>query len=157
MGSPFALGQHLGLVVLFDKGTLPAAVFVAADHSSPAVVLGPLEVLPLQVLVLAAVRARHVVVALIALLKQVSDARGTLNRWRAGKVELGVAAKGGTAGLGQLDRVAFVLNVNVPAVHLIAVHIPGRYFRQVGSGACRGDVQRAAFKFLCVHRVARVT
>ncbi|MCY1555188.1 hypothetical protein D9M68_918230 [compost metagenome] len=68
-GSPFAGEQHLGLAVLFDQDAAGAAEVVDA-----AVILGVLEVPPLQHLELATVRARHEVAALVADLEQIVDA-----------------------------------------------------------------------------------
>ncbi|MCY1286744.1 hypothetical protein D9M70_357200 [compost metagenome] len=153
MGSPFAPGQHVSLVVLLD---LAGAFRVAAQVVHPTEVGGVLEVLPLQHLHLATVRARYVVVALVALLEQVGNLRHALQGGRAGVVELRTAAEGGTACLGQLDGITLVVEVDLPAVHLIAVDVAGSQLGQVGGGAGSGAVQRPALELLRVHGVAGI-
>ena len=151
MGAPFAAGEHVALVVFVDQ-----AAAGAAEVLHLAVVVGPLEVFPLQRLVVAAVRARHVVVALVALVEQVGDARGALEGGRAGEVDLGVAAEGTGAGFGQFDGVAFVVDVDVPAVDLVAVDVARGQLGEVGGGAGGGGVEGAALELLGVHGVARI-
>ena len=77
---------------------------------------------------------------LVALHEQVINTRGVFDRGRAGVVKLGVAPKGRAPRFGQLNGVAFVIYVNVPAVHLIAVNVASRELCQVGGRACGGNV-----------------
>ncbi len=152
MGAPFATGEHVALVVFLDQHIAVRPSALVVHHVE---VLGIMQPFPLQGLHVPTGRTRHVVITLVAALKQIVDARGALDRRRAGKVELGVTAKSTAPRFCQLDGVALFAYVDFPAVDLITVHIPCRQLGQVGRRAGGGDVQGAAFELLVVSRVLR--
>ena len=81
---------------------------------------------------MAAMRAWHIEVTLVAHLEQIGNARRTFDRGGTGEVKLGVAAKRGRSRLGQLDRITLVINVHLPTIHLVAIHIAHGLLRKVG-------------------------
>ncbi|MNQ75210.1 hypothetical protein D3C85_899960 [compost metagenome] len=155
MGAPLTFGKHFTLVVLIDQ-------YVTVHPGRRALVMhyaevGRIEkVFPLKHLHVTTIRTRHVVVTLVTAIEQVGYSRSALDRRRAGKVELGIATEGAAPGFRQLDGIAFLADVHLPAVDLVAVHIARRQLRQVGRRASSGDVQRPTLELFGVHGVARV-
>ncbi|MCY1365927.1 hypothetical protein D9M69_528010 [compost metagenome] len=123
MGAPFALGQHLTLMMFFDQHITvrPGALVVC-----PLAICRVMQAFPFQDLHVPAIRTRHVVKTLVAGLEQIGNARGAPDRRRTGKVEFGVAAKRTAPGFRQLNRVTLLAHVHHPAIHFITVDIPGR-------------------------------
>ena len=124
---PAAGLEQRGLFVLADA--VEARGALAVDVAQ---VVACAQLLEFEDVLMAAVRARHVVMALIALRVELGDARGTVDRRRTCVVKLGVAPEGAGALFGDADGVAFVVEVAHPTVDFVAVHVARGDFGQVG-------------------------
>ena len=150
------VGQHGVLGAFLD---LAAAAGTDEPGAGDAVGFGVVvvvEVLLHQLVQVAAVRTRHVVALLDALFVQGVDLAGASDGRAADVVGLADAFVGGGAGLGQLDRVALVVDGHLHAVDFVGEDIARGDFGQVGGGAGGGDVEGAAVEFLAVDGVAGV-
>ncbi len=102
---------------------------------------------------MAAVRARHVVAALVTDAVELGNAACVLDGGRGGEVELGVPTVGAGPRLGELDRVALAVHVHVPAINLVAVDVAGRDLGKVRGAAGGGDKEGSAGELLGIHGV----
>ncbi|MNO96284.1 hypothetical protein D3C76_879490 [compost metagenome] len=126
MRSPLTLCQHLCLVMFIDQH-ITFRSFALVMHRAE--VCGVEQALPLQDLHMPTGRTWYVVVPLIPHHEEIIDPRGPLDERGAGEIELCVTAEGTAPRFGQLDAIALLVDVNVPAVDLIAVDIPSRQLR----------------------------
>ena len=140
---PRAVLQHPGLVALADqRAAVDAGILRLARPA-----LGPAQVGELQRLVLMAVRARHEVAALVALLVLPLDPRQALGLRGRDQEDL-AALEGGRPSLGQQDRIALALDVAGVAVDLVEEQIARRHGAQAHGAVGAGQDQHPAREFL---------
>ena len=150
---PFAIGQHLRLVVLGD-GLLAA---FAVIHGRLGLSLAPAQPLELQPLPVTAMGAGHEVAPLVAGLELPLDARQPPHRRRRDHEHLAPMREGGGPCLGQRDRVALFVGRGRIGIDLIQKHIAGGHRAQASGRVRAGQHQNAAGEFLGQHRVASIT
>ena len=102
-----------------------------------------------------AVRARHVIMALVAALKFVIDARGVLHRWRTDQQHL-AAREIRRAALDQAERVALAADLPGEIIDLVAHHVLDRHRAQARPAVCPRQHQQRAGEVLDVLAVRRI-
>jgi hypothetical protein len=114
----------------------------------------PAQLLEAQVLLVAAVRARHEVQALVGGLVRAVDAAADDRRRRA--LEDLLAREGVGALLGELLRVALAVDVGRILLDLVEEQVADRARLELGRGVRAGEEQHAAVELLQQDRVAAV-
>ena len=143
-GDPFASRQHLGLVIFGNRFLAGLAMIGRALGLA----LFPTQALPLQPLHVVAERAWHKEAPLVRPFEFALDPRQAARRRGRDKEHFAPMAEGDRPGLGQRDRVTFLVGRCRIAVDLVHEHIARRHRAQRG-GALRADHdQNAAGEFL---------
>ena len=149
---PFALGQHLRLVMLGDR--LLAALADVGRRLRLALL--PAQPLEREMLLLAAVRARHEVAPLVGGLVLPLDPRQPLDRRRRGEEHLAPPGEGARPRFGQRHRIALVVGRRRIGVDLVEEQVAHRHRAQADGRVGAGQHQDAAGELLRQHRVAGV-
>jgi len=150
-GLPLAILQHPGLVVLGD-GLATTFADVGRRFRLTAF---PAQLFKPQPLAVRAVRARHEEPALIRRIELPLDRAGPGNRRRRDDQDL-APGKGAGTRLGQRNRIAFTLDIERIAIHLIQEQVTHRHRAQTDRAVGAGHHQHPAMELLGQDGVARV-
>ncbi len=147
---PFALGQHLRLVVLGDGALAALAVISRSFRLS----LRPAQPVELQPLHRPAMGAGHEVAPLVGCVEFSLDPAQPPDRRRRDHEHFAPVREGGGPCLGQRDRIALLVGRGRVGIDLVEEDITRGHRPQAGGAVRTGQDQDAAGEFLRQHRIA---